>query len=165
MKGFCYVTGEFALVNKSGKIIQQMQVSGYSKIDNINTDAQREYLYETAVQHARSKFLHNINKPSDADVDWAIIDYGFKRIKETPEGFNRPYETDKTISKKNRNKAEERVFINVENKRNDKNMETTRTEQKKMYKKESRVQNIAREFKALTPKERKELIKILQKQK
>jgi hypothetical protein len=170
-EGFAWVVCEFAIITHKGVVTQQKTAEGYSKIHSINTESQREYLYESAINHARSKYLYSINKPSPTDCDFAVVNSGFKRVTKTKEGFNRPLPTRRRISLKAKHRAEQRVLIKADEIREDKNKMVTQKEKQKMYKepkiykepKSSRVKRIAQEFSALTPKEKKELINILSK--
>lgn len=163
--GYAWIVGEFALIGKRERILIQQTVSGYSKIEPMNSDIQKEILYEHAVNHARSKFLYDNHKPSDENVDFAIIEYGFKKTYKGKDGFNITKSTKLKLKKSARNRAEQRVLIQADEKREDKSKMVTERDKQKMYKepKGSRVKRITQEFSALTPKEKKELIKILSK--
>jgi hypothetical protein len=137
--GYCWVVGEFAIIDRRGKVTQQQTVSGYSRIEPINSENQREYLYENAVNHARSKYLYGLHKDSSTDTDFAIVDSGFKIVIETKTGFRKPKDSTRTISKKAKRRAEERVLLKADEKREDKSKMTTKKQEEKMYVKKNQL--------------------------
>lgn len=118
MRGFAFVICEFALIGRRGQIHDQRTVSGYSKITSLNSESQREMAYENAVQHARSKYLYNLHKPSDEDVDFAVVEYGFKT--EYHKNKQRRFsDSEKRITSKKRGQINIKVLEKADKKRND----------------------------------------------
>jgi len=131
--GFAWVIGEFALTNSKGNVIRQRTVTGYSTIESMNTNTQRELLYENAVNHARSKFLYDAHKNSDTETNWYITDYGFKRVSKIDGQYVKPKDSKRKLTKKQRNRAEDRVNIKTIEKREDKTKMVKEKDKNKMY--------------------------------
>lgn len=134
-RGYAYVVGEFVLVNKRGVISNQRTVSGYSRIGPLNTQIQREMAYENAVKHARSKYLYALHKPSDEDVDWAIVDSGFN-VEYIEKGERKFRKSDRIVKARERQKVNTRILEYYDRKREDEDKTIKRSDVNKMYAKE-----------------------------
>lgn len=138
--GNAYVVAEFVLIDRRGKISQQKSVTGYSHIGAVNTESQKEVLYENALNHARSKYLASVHKPTDTETDFAVVNSGFKTYTLDNGEYTRPKLSKMNLRAKDRHKVEERFIINTENKiRELDKMQTKNKWQEELYGKKDKA--------------------------
>lgn len=163
VKGNAYVVAEFVLINRNGRYTNQETVTGYSKISDMNTESQREILFENALNHARSKFLKMNNKDSTDDTDFSIVDSGFKvEYIRKKDNYRELHPSKRKLSTKKQYEIGKMLLEKVDVRRDDKDKQQTREEYNKMFKKETPKKKITE--KRLDKMSKKELKAYILKQ-
>lgn len=73
VKGYVSVLIEGYLTSKLGRVHHRQQVYGFSHIDHMNTQNQKDILYKNALNHAGSKYLYGIHKDSDTEYNYYLL--------------------------------------------------------------------------------------------
>lgn len=80
--GYVIAKCRFFTYNRSGEHVNNSVVIGVSKTQALNTVEQREYALQNAIQHGASKYLYNINRKSDSEYGYLLLESGIKTVRE-----------------------------------------------------------------------------------
>lgn len=96
MRGSVWVKVRVWIVNRDGSLRKSSgeQLYSYSAVDTINTEYQRQMLYEKALNKALATYRNNHGLESDEEVNYHLLNSGVQRTSEKvrPDGTHKQLE-------------------------------------------------------------------------
>lgn len=129
-RGYVSALCEFYTYSKSGARTNKQKVYGFSHVDDINTETQREFLLQNAIQHGASKYLYANKMRSGDEYNYVFL---YSRIHKTQDDRARTrrekiQHRPLNMTPQNKRKVHKTVLVQYKEKHADKKYAVTKAE-------------------------------------